>query len=159
VWREVSGGPLALSDRRLSPVITIVAGAALLGALLGVAAHLYLAILHWVPESARLLEEAQQQMDALPSAHVAYAVMAVGLAPFAEEFLFRGLLYRALDCEWGGWRAIIGAAAFFAVYHPTLSWAPVAALDALNAMLYKRSGLLAAAVAAHMAYNATILAF
>jgi membrane protease YdiL (CAAX protease family) len=159
VWREVSRGPLALSDHRLSQVITIVAGAALLGAVLGVAAHLYLAILHRVPESARLLEEAQQQMDALPSAHVAYAVMAVGLAPFAEEFLFRGLLYRALDCEWGGWRAIIGAAAFFAVYHPTLSWAPVAALGALNAMLYKRSGLLAAAVAAHMAYNATILAF
>jgi hypothetical protein len=44
---------------------------------------------------------------------------------------------RALDCEWGGWRAIIGAAAFFAVYQPTLSWAPVAVLGALKAMLDK----------------------
>jgi hypothetical protein len=52
---------------------------------------------------------------------------------------------RALDCEWGGWRAIIGAAAFLAVYHPTLSWAPVAVLGALRAMLDKRSGLLATA--------------
>jgi membrane protease YdiL (CAAX protease family) len=54
-------------------------------------------------------------MDVRPPVHVAYAVMAVGFAPFAEEFLFRGLLYRALDREWSGWRAIIGAAAFFAV--------------------------------------------
>ena len=26
------------------------------------------------------------------------------LAPLAEEYFFRGLLYRALDREWGGWR-------------------------------------------------------
>jgi membrane protease YdiL (CAAX protease family) len=159
VWREAGRGPLAPSDRGLSQVIAIVAGAALLGAVLGAAAHLYLAVLHWFPDEARVLDEARQQIDTRLSAHVAYAVMAVGFAPFAEEFLFRGFLYRALDREWGGWRAIAGAAAFFAVYHPTLSWAPVAALGALNAMLYKRSGLLAPAVAAHMAYNAFILAF
>jgi len=39
---------------------------------------------------------------------------------FAEEYLFRGLLFRALDRESGGWRAVAGSAAFFAVYHPPL---------------------------------------
>ena len=81
------------------------------------------------------------------------------MAPFAEEFLFRGLLYRALDREWGGWRAIIGAGAFFAMYHPALSWPPVAALGMLNALLFKGSGRLWPAIAAHMAYNAVVLGF
>jgi membrane protease YdiL (CAAX protease family) len=51
------------------------------------------------------------------------------IAPFTEEYLFRGLLFRALDREWGGWRAVVGSAAFFAIYHrhspgfPWRSWA------------------------------------
>ena len=77
--------------------------------------------------------------------------------PFAEEYLFRGLLYRALDREWGGWRAVLGSAAFFAVYHPALSWLPVAALGAANAMLYKKTGYLAPAIALHLVYNAVVL--
>ena len=59
--------------------------------------------------------------------------MAVGFAPFAEEYLFRGLLFRALDREWGGWRAVVGSAAFFAIYHPAISWLPVGLLGAANA--------------------------
>jgi membrane protease YdiL (CAAX protease family) len=85
--------------------------------------------------------------------------MAVLFAPFAEEFLFRGLLYRALDREWGGWRALLGSAAFFAIYHPVLAWAPVAALGMMNAVIFKSAGRLAPAVAAHMAYNAVVLTF
>ena len=73
--------------------------------------------------------------------------------------MFRGLLYRALDREWGGWRAVVGAGAFFAIYHPVLSWAPVAALGMMNALIFKHSGRLAPAVATHMAYNAVVLAF
>lgn len=79
------------------------------------------------------------------------------VAPFAEEFLFRGLLYRALDREWGGWRAVVGSAAFFAIYHPALSWLLVGALGALNAWLFKRTGRLASAIALHMVYNAVVM--
>jgi len=59
-----------------------------------------------------------------PGLRVAYAITAVGFAPFAEEYLFRRPLYRALDREWGGWRAVLGAAAFLTVYHPLLAWPP-----------------------------------
>ena len=79
------------------------------------------------------------------------------MAPLAEEFLFRGLLYRALDREWGGWKAVVGAAAFFAIYHPALSWAPVAVLGAANCVLFRRSGSLAPCVVLHMTYNAIVL--
>ena len=80
----------------------------------------------------------------------------MAFAPFAEEYLFRGLLYKALDLEWGGWTAILGSAAFFAIYHPVISWLPVALLGIRNAILFKRTGRLAPAVVLHMAYNAVI---
>jgi membrane protease YdiL (CAAX protease family) len=83
--------------------------------------------------------------------------MAVGFAPFAEEYLFRGLLFRALDREWGGWRAVVGSAAFFAVYHSPLSWFPVALLGAANALIFKKTGRLVPAVVLHMVYNAVVL--
>ena len=99
-----------------------------------------------------------QAEPAVPHLRQASIAMAVFVAPFAEEYLFRGLLYRALDREWGGWRAVAGSAVFFALYHPFVSWLPVGCLGALNAVLFKRTGYLAPSVVAHMVYNAAILA-
>ena len=62
----------------------------------------------------------------------------------SEEYLFRGLLFRALDREWGGWRAVVGSAAFFAIYHGPLSWLPVGLLGIANALLFKKTGRLEA---------------
>lgn len=84
-------------------------------------------------------------------------VMAVGFAPFAEEYLFRGLLFRALDREWGGWKAVVGSAAFSAIYHQPLGWPLVFSVGALNAMLFKKTRRLAPAVVLHMLYNAVVL--
>ena len=89
--------------------------------------------------------------------HVSYFLMAVVVAPFAEEYLFRGMLFRALDREWGGWRAVVGSAAFFAIFHPVVAWLPVSLLGVANAVLFKRSGLLVAPVALHAVYNAVVL--
>jgi membrane protease YdiL (CAAX protease family) len=46
---------------------------------------------------------------------------AIGFAP-AEEYLSRGLFYRAL----------VGSAAFFAIYHPPMSRLPVGLLGLVN---------------------------
>jgi membrane protease YdiL (CAAX protease family) len=127
------------------------------GVALGGLAHLYLGALAYFPDVAQALQDARQTMRAVPHLPQAYFVMAVAIAPFAEEFLFRGLLYRALDREWGGVRAVAGAAAFFAVYHPLLAWPPVFALGVLNTLLFRRGGSLAPSVAAHIAYNAVVL--
>ncbi len=83
-------------------------------------------------------------------------VLAVGLAPIVEEYFFRGLLFRALDREWGGTRALIGSAAYFAIYHPPISWLPVFVLGVLNAWLFRRTRMLLPSVCAHMAYNAVV---
>ena len=151
---------LELDLRGALHVYILVAAGAGLGAALGLVAHLYVGLLHWWPDLGRMLDMGRSQLDALvPGERSAILTMSVLFAPFAEEFLFRGLLYRALDREWGGWRAVAGSAAFFAIYHPVLAWAPVAALGMMNAVIFKYSGRLAPAVAAHMAYNAVVLAF
>jgi membrane protease YdiL (CAAX protease family) len=106
-----------------------------------------------------MIRNSHKQMANIPNLRASYVVTAVMFAPFAEEYLFRGLLFRALDREWGGWRAVVGSAAFFAVYHPALAWPPVFLLGAANALLFKKTGQLAPAVVLHMVYNAVVLAY
>ena len=126
------------------------------GAGLGLFARGYLAVLQHIPAAAEVLRKSQEEMAKIPDLRVSFAVMAILFAPFAEEYLFRGLLYRALDREWGGWRAVLGSAAFFAIYHSPYSWLPVATVGAANALLFKKTRHLAPAVALHMVYNAVV---
>jgi membrane protease YdiL (CAAX protease family) len=127
------------------------------GLFLGLFAHGYSAVLARLPAIAEIIRKSHEQMAKIPNLRISYAVMAVFFAPFAEEYLFRGLLFRALDREWGGWRAVVGSAAFFAIYHQPLSWLPVALLGMTNALLFKKTGRLAPAVVLHMVYNAVVL--
>ena len=133
-------------------------GAGVAGGLaLGLLAGGYTALLLHFSAFAETMRHAREQMDKIPGLKVSYAFCAVAVAPFAEEYLFRGLLFRALDREWGGWRAVLGSAAFFAIYHPPLAWVPVGLLGVTNATLFKTTGRLAPAVVLHMVYNAVVL--
>jgi membrane protease YdiL (CAAX protease family) len=142
-----------LEGASIWPLLSGAAG----GLLLGLFARGYLAILLHVSPIAELVRQSQEQMAKIPNLKISYAVMAVVFAPVAEEYLFRGLLFRALDREWDGWRAVLGSAAFFASYHPPLSWLPVGLLGIANALLFKKTGRLAPAVVLHVVYNAVVL--
>ena len=127
------------------------------GALLGLLARGYLALLAWLPLTRDYLAAQAKLAANYQDQFMWLFLLAVVIAPFAEEYFFRGLLYRALDREWGGWAALGLSAAYFAIYHPPLSWIPVAGLGLLNAVLFKRTGSLVPCVLCHMAYNATVL--
>lgn len=127
------------------------------GVLLGLLAYGYMTAIQLIPSVAEMIRISEQQMQSIPAMGIAYAVVAIGFAPFAEEYLFRGLVFRTLDRQWGGWKAVAAAAAFFAIYHPTLSWIPVAIVGAANCVLFKQSKRLAPAVLLHMTYNAVVL--
>jgi membrane protease YdiL (CAAX protease family) len=129
---------------------------AIAGAALGLFCRGYVAVLHNFSFAAQVIDKSRLQM-ADPAWHISYAIAAVAFAPFAEEYLFRGLLYRALDREWGGWRAIIGSAAFFAIYHPPLAWLPVGLVGVANALIFKKTRSLFPAVVLHMIYNSVVL--
>lgn len=152
--REIWNWPRAAGLPGLSASL---GGAALLGTGLGALALGYLAAMRWLPLTRGWLDQAGE-MTALHTGHRLWmAVLAVGLAPLVEEYFFRGLLFRALDREWGGWRALAGSAAFFAIYHPPLSWLPVFAVGLANAWLFKRTGRLAPCVLLHAVYNAVVV--
>ena len=148
-WRADDLGKVA--------ILRLLALGAAGGLLLGFFALGYTTLLLHLPGTAELVRKSQDLLQRMPNLRISYIVMAVGFAPFAEEYLFRGLLFRALDREWGGWRAVVGSAAFFAIYHPPLGWVPVALLGATNALLFKKTGQLAPAVVLHMVYNAFVL--
>ena len=149
-WRDGTG------KRKLFSLLPLGAAG---GVVLGLLAHGYLTILQHLPATAEMMRKSQEEMAKIPNLRFSYAVMAVVFAPFAEEYLFRGLLFRALDREWGGWRAVVGSAAFFAIYHSPMSWLPVGLLGAINALLFKKTGRLAPAVVLHMVYNAVVVAW
>jgi membrane protease YdiL (CAAX protease family) len=128
-----------------------------LGLALGLVAHGYLFALQHLPATAELLRQSAQAMARIPNLRLWYAVMAIGFAPFAEEYLFRGLLFRALDREWGGARAILASAAFFAVYHPVLSWPPVFLLGIVNCLVFRKTKRLFPCVLLHLVYNSVVL--
>jgi membrane protease YdiL (CAAX protease family) len=127
------------------------------GLLLALLAHVYLTAVTLIPAAADIVHASEHQMQTVPGLRAAYAIIGIGFAPFAEEYLFRGLVFRTLDQQWGGKKAILGAAAFFAIYHPPLAWVPVALVGAVNCLLFKKSGRLAPAVLLHMAYNSVVI--
>jgi membrane protease YdiL (CAAX protease family) len=162
-WRPQPGAGAAswrgwqLASPGLRNLLASLALGVAAGLALGAVGLLYLMILRHIPTTAALLDQARAQLNATPYLRAAMLGAAVVFAPFAEEFLFRGLLYRTLDREFGGWRAIAASAAFFAMYHPPLSWLPVGLLGVVNALLFKHTGRLAPAVVVHMVYNAIIV--
>jgi membrane protease YdiL (CAAX protease family) len=161
VWRpfpQQTFGSSASAGARMPGLAVSLFAAIITGLLLAAIATLYLDLMQRVPSIAEAMRQARMQMASIPHLRVSVFVMAVFIAPFAEEFLFRGLLFRALDEEWGGWAAVLGSAAFFASYHPVLSWLPVGLLGAANALMFKKTGRLAPAIVVHMVYNAIVLA-
>lgn len=145
--------PLIANLHILIPWMAVGAGA---GVVLGALAHGYSLLLQKIPAIQELLRQSQEQIAQHTDIHLMYGILAVCFAPFAEEYLFRGLLFRTLDREWGGWKAVLGSAAFFTIYHQPLAWIPVFTVGALNAMLFRKSGKLLPAVALHMAYNLVV---
>jgi membrane protease YdiL (CAAX protease family) len=143
-------------ERRRFALPQSVALGACAGAGLAVCAALYVMALHWVPAARESLDEAAKFASSHAGAKPWILLIAVGFAPLAEEYFFRGLLYRTLDRELGDWRAVVLSAAFFAIFHPPLAWIPVAGLGLVTAWLFRNTRHLLPCVVCHMVYNATL---
>jgi membrane protease YdiL (CAAX protease family) len=151
IWRW-DGAPLRSARGALG-----LFGGVMFGLILASGALGFGVLLEQLPSLSAPLRQLHDQLAANPADRGWMALLAVGFAPVAEEYLFRGLLFRALDREWGGAKAIWGSAAFFAIYHPPLSWLPVALVGAACAWLFKKTGRLLPSVLLHAAYNALLV--
>jgi len=88
------------------------------------------------------------------------ALVAVVLAPVAEELLFRGFLQPAAERWFGTGPAILLSAVFFAVAHPQFSvMAPMFILGLTLAWLFARTRSLVAPIVLHAANNAQVILF
>ncbi len=88
-------------------------------------------------------------------AALAIAFGVIILAPFAEEALFRGILFGSLSERWGYGAGSAVSAAIFGFAH--LDWTlfvPLALAGAVLNALYRRSGSLIPSTVAHMTLNA-----
>jgi membrane protease YdiL (CAAX protease family) len=89
-------------------------------------------------------------------------VYALAVAPFAEEFFFRGLLFRSLRDRYGFWPgALVSSVAFGLVHYVPAPWQDAVLLQTIMvftgfglATIYERRGNLVADWAAHATFNA-----
>ncbi|MBK6726860.1 MAG: CPBP family intramembrane metalloprotease [Xanthomonadales bacterium] len=135
------------------------AGAAGVGVVLGALALAYLGLLHRFGSS-ELREQLASGAAFLRESNgalYAFAGATVVVAPLVEEYLFRGLLFRAMRREWPLWIAITLSAAFFAVMHPFASWPPVFLVGVASAWLFARAGNLLPSMLLHATYNAVVV--
>jgi len=98
--------------------------------------------------------EEQQILTNLRGDWPIFFLVAVVLAPFTEEVLFRGLLQPALKRRLGAIPAVVLTAAGFAVVHVSITVAPaIFVLGLALGYVYERTGTLAAPIAFHAAFN------
>jgi len=84
----------------------------------------------------------------------ALGVVAIGLAPVAEELLFRGLLYPTVKRAGFPRLALWGTSLFFAGIHLNLeTFLPLLILALLLTWLYEQTGNLCAPIVAHALFN------
>ena len=82
------------------------------------------------------------------------AVLAVGVAPFAEEIFFRGFFFGGLQARWGFGRAAAASALIFSLGHLQVgTLLPVFILGLFLAWLRARTGSLWPCIIVHLAYN------
>lgn len=93
-----------------------------------------------------------------------WVVLALGLAPFIEELLFRGVVYGGFRASWGPVRAgILTTAIFWALHltetiHFPAAMVSVAAVALVALWFRLRSAAIGPAVAVHFGYNAILAA-
>ena len=150
--REVLARDIWIWDNKPHSVSWLVASL-FSGAVLAAFAAVYLTLLRALPLTSQYMSELDKLNAQFDDGILWQLVLIAGLVPFVEEYFFRGLLYRALDREIGGWLAIISSSAFFAVYHPPVAWVPVFLLGLITAWIFKKGGRLLPCVLVHMMYN------
>ena len=86
---------------------------------------------------------------------IGVSILAVAVAPFAEELFFRGFVFGGLAGRWGPvWAAVVSSLLFMAAHLEPISFPPLFVLGLLLAWLYHRNGTLWAPILVHLSNNA-----
>lgn len=95
-----------------------------------------------------------------PGRRILFILTSVLLAPLAEEILFRGLLYRALQQQGRPRLALLVSSVLFSAIHLNqLAFLPFIVLAVILALLYERTNCLLAPILTHAGFNAINIAY
>jgi len=87
-------------------------------------------------------------------------VLAVVVAPFAEEIFFRGFIFTGIGNRYGyGWGAVVSALLFSLAHMQPAALLPIFMLGLLLAWLYMKTGSIWVCIFTHLAYNSLALLF
>jgi membrane protease YdiL (CAAX protease family) len=161
--QSVLGGSLGLRGRAMIGLVDATPAQNLLGAAVGVvSAVAYFVIAIWIMPPEETGEDMLSDIASeSPLGFLYFAVLAVGIAPFVEEFLFRGVMLHAFRKRWGDVVGIVVVTLIFTAVHlDTYNYWPglaiLAAGAVVEALLRIWSGSLHPAIASHLTYNAII---
>jgi membrane protease YdiL (CAAX protease family) len=165
-WRH-PGWPDALGVPRRSPELV---REALWGVMAGIVVYFAVAIVVAVPltilfnafSSTEVSTPEQVSAHMSTGGKVLAVVLAVAIAPIAEELFFRGVLFRSIRDRRGfAVGAVLSAALFGLVHYVPSPWKDALLLQTIMvftgfalAWIYERRGSIAANMAAHMTFNA-----
>jgi membrane protease YdiL (CAAX protease family) len=128
------------------------------GTVAGTIGIMYVTILEKLPLLAPLLKAHEDKTtmvsETLPPS---IAILAVFLAPFFEEYLFRGLVLKSMQRSMTAALAVTCSALLFAIVHPPISFIPVFGLGLLTGFVFLKTRWLFACFVIHAVYNAMIL--
>lgn len=111
-------------------------------------------------EMLRIKVELQQavqtlQMTESPWHRLYFGLVAIFLAPFVEELVFRGILYPALKQSGRRRLALWGTSLLFAASHANMmTFVPLTFLALILTLLYETTGNLTAPIVTHSLFNA-----
>jgi membrane protease YdiL (CAAX protease family) len=92
--------------------------------------------------------------DQSTSLAIITGIFVIGVAPFVEEFFFRGFLYQSFRNELGVWpAALISGMIFGGIHFKPEYFVPLSALGILLAWLFEKTGSLWPCIAVHAINN------
>jgi membrane protease YdiL (CAAX protease family) len=160
-WREMLGVPQRAAVLVREALWGVTAGVVLYVAVALVVA-VPLTILFNALSSTEVSTPEQVSADVSTGGKVLAVVLAVAIAPIAEELFFRGVLFRSIRDRRGfAVGALVSAALFGLVHYVPSPWKDALLLQSIMvftgfalAWIYERRGSIAANMAAHMTFNA-----
>lgn len=104
-----------------------------------------------------------QRLFNSPQAAYAIGAFAIFIAPFMEELIFRGVLFRFFEQRVGLWFAVVGTAVLFAALHVSEYWGAwnhvllIFIVGVVFSLARGLTGSLAPSYILHLAYNASLM--
>ena len=136
-------------------LLQIIGGVAILATCYQMAMDLA-ALIHW-PEDAAQMSARYQELFQSPLLGGGFMLLACIAAPFFEEVLFRGLIFRTLLYSLKPWQAMFLSAMLFALLHPLTAWPGTFAMGLALALIYFRTGNLLVNIWVHAFWNGSVL--